>query len=66
MIKPFSIVMMLLGLAAGLLIGVTRHYGIWTIGIIIAGGLIGWLTGIEFGSYFDMFRNRQRQKESNK
>ena len=62
MIKPISIAMTLLGLVIGIIIGVTRHYGVWTIGTGIAGGLIGWLTCAELSSYLDMIRTRRGQK----
>jgi len=54
--------MTLLGLVIGIIIGVTRHYGVWTIGTGIAGGLIGWLTCAELSSYLDMIRNLRGQK----
>ena len=53
----------LLGLPIGAIIGITHHYGAWTIGTTIAGGFIGWFTGVELGGYIDMFRNRKRKKQ---
>jgi hypothetical protein len=61
--KVISVALGVLGLTVGVILGITRHHGAWTIGIALAGCLVGWLTGIELVGYIVWLKGR-KQKQS--